>query len=292
MHFTEPVYRHPYWPTWPLIEITQGCSHNRCEFCTMYRDVRFGVQPIEVIESDLDEIAQEVPRAKTIQLLSGDPLALPYSKLVQIMEKIHEYLPDIERVYAVCRVDNFRNKTVDELKRLHDLGLEEVSLGIESGDDWTLDRVNKGYLAKDVAEQCAKLDEAGIKYWLTFMNGIAGREHSHDHAVHTAEVFNRCNPSTVYITSLVLFPGTPLLADAERGAFDPLSEKNLLVELRTFLEHLDADCALVTHHTASLNLSTPDFLRDKERILAALDNVIENGDIERLALKRRLKTGL
>ena len=162
MHFTEPVYRHPYWPTWPLIEITQGCSHNRCEFCTMYRDVRFGVKPMEVIESDLAEIAQDMPRAKTIQLLSGDPLALPYSKLVQVMENIHEYLPDIERIYAVCRVDNFRNKTVDELMSLHELGLEEVSLGIESGNDWTLDRVNKGYLAKDVPEQCAKLDEAGI----------------------------------------------------------------------------------------------------------------------------------
>lgn len=255
MHFTEPVYRHPYWPTWPLLEITQSCSHNRCRFCTMYEGVRFGVQPMEVIEEDLAELAQTVPHAKTIQLLSGDPLALPYNQLAPIMDKVHEYLPCMESIYTVGRVTNLRNKSVGELRRLKELGLKEISLGVESGDDWTLDRVDKGYHAQDVVEQCRKLDEAGIAYWLTFLNGVAGREHSRDHAVHSAEVFNECNPLVVYVTSLVLFPGTPLLEDAESGAFDPLSEQEMLEELRTFLQHLQADCDLVTHHTSSVNLS-------------------------------------
>lgn len=247
---------------------------------------------MEVIEEDLVELARTVPHAKTIQLLSGNPLVLPYDHLAPILEKIHEYLPDMERIYTVGRITDLRNKNVDELKKLKDLGLVEVSLGVESGDDWTLDRVDKGYHAEEIIEQCAKLDEAGIEYWLTFMNGIAGREHSHDHAVHSAKIFNQCNPSVVYVTSLVLFPDTPLLEEVERGEFDPLTEKDLLVELRTFLNHLKTDCRLVTHHTSSLDLSTWNFLRDKEKILALLDDTIENGDIEQLALKRSLKTGL
>lgn len=292
MHFTEPVYRHPYWPTWPLLEITQGCSHNRCKFCTMYSNVKFGVQPMETIEEDLAELAQTVPRAKTIQLLSGDPLALPCRQLAPILEKVHEYLPEMESVYTVGRATNLRNKTVEELRMLKSLGLGEISLGIESGDDWTLDRVDKGYHAEDVVEQCNKLDDAGIAYWLTFMNGIAGREHSRDHAVHTAKIFNECNPIVVYVTSLVMFPGTPLLEEAQRGEFEPLTEKELLVELRTFLEHLEAECRLVTHHTASVDLSCKDFPASKARLLAELDDVIENEDMDTLALMRSLKFGL
>ena len=98
------------------------------------------------------------------------------------MEKVHEYLPAMESIYTVGRVTNLRNKSVDELKRLRDLGLREISLGIENGDDWTRGRVDKGYHAEEVIEQCQKLDEAGIAYWLTYMNGVAGREHSLDHA--------------------------------------------------------------------------------------------------------------
>ena len=292
MHFTDPVYRHPYWPTWPLLEITRGCSHSRCRFCTMYDGVGFGVQPMEVIEKDLAELARTVPDARTIQLLSGNPLVLRSEQLAVVMERVHEYLPKMENIYTVGRVTDLRDKTVEELRELRGLGLKEISLGVESGDDWTLDRVDKGYHAEEVIAQCRKLDEAGIAYWLTFMNGIAGRGHSLDHAVHSAEVFNACNPLVVYVTSLVLFPGTPLLEDAERGEFEPLTERELLVETRAFLEHLRADCGLVTHHTTSIDLSCQDFLGSKARLLAELDDTIANGDMDMLSLRRSLTSGL
>ncbi|MBO7673805.1 MAG: hypothetical protein J6S63_02195, partial [Atopobiaceae bacterium] len=96
MHFTEPVYRNPYWPTWPLLEITQGCTHNKCKFCTMYKDVPFGTRKLQDIEADLRELAATIPHAPTIQLLSANPLALSYDKLRPILEKINEYLPRLE----------------------------------------------------------------------------------------------------------------------------------------------------------------------------------------------------
>ena len=98
MHFTEPVYRNPYWPTWPLLEVTAGCTHNKCKFCTMYKGVRFDVAPMEQIEEDLAELAATVPHARTLQLLSANPLALPYDRMAPILEKVNEYLPDIEHV--------------------------------------------------------------------------------------------------------------------------------------------------------------------------------------------------
>ncbi len=292
MHFTGTIYRNPYWPTWPLLEITQGCTHNACKFCTMYRDLSFRMSPMEWIEEDLQELAMSDPDARTLQLLSANPLALSYDKLVPILEMINTYLPKVEYIYAATRVTDIRNKTVGQLKHLKELGIREVSLGIESGDDWTLERINKGYRSADILEQCHKLEEAGIEYWMTFLNGVAGREHSREHAVNSAKIFNQCKPMLVGTGGLTLFPGTPLLEEAQRGEFDSLSEKEMLEELRTFVEHLDIDCSFTTHHTVAANLTGPHFLARKERILATLDQMIKQGNLDLMAAIRRNKSHL
>ena len=292
MHFTGTVYRNPYWPTWPLLEITQGCTHNQCKFCTMYKQVPFRMSPMEWIEEDLKELAQTDPEARTIQLLSANPLALTYDRLAPILEMIHRYLPKMEYIYAAGRVTDVRNKTVEELKKLKELGMREISLGVESGDDWTLDRIHMGYHAEDILEQCHKLEEAGIDYWMTFLNGVAGRSHSREHAINSAKIFSQCKPMLVGTGGLTLFPGTPLLEEAQRGEFDPLTEKEMLEELKLFVENLTVDCSFITHHTVAANLTGPNFLSRKEKIVDALDNAIRHGDLDRMAAIRRNKRTL
>lgn len=150
MHFTGEVYRNPYWPTYPLLQITQGCTHNSCEFCSMYKGIPFHKQPMEYVEQDLKEIASVMPHARIIQILSANPLALSFTNLKKFFDKIHKYLPDMEYIYAWTRVTDITSKNVEQLKALRELGLREISLGIESGDDWTLDRVHKGYHSEDI----------------------------------------------------------------------------------------------------------------------------------------------
>lgn len=293
MHFTGTVYRNPYWPTWPLLEITQGCTHNKCKFCTMYKDVPFRMSPLEWIEEDLQELAESDPNARTIQLLSANPLVLTYDKLVPIFEMIHKYLPKMEYIYVASRVSDLKNKSVDELIKLRELGMKEISLGVESGDDWTLDRINKGYHAEDILEQCHKLEEAGIDYWMTFLNGVAGRSHSKEHAINSAKIFSQCKPMLVGTGGLTLFPGTPLLEEAERGEFDPLTEKEMLEELKLFVENLNCDCTFITHHTVSgKNLTGPDFLKRKAGIISSLEHEIKHGNLDRMALIRQNKRTL
>ena len=293
MHFTGTVYRNPYWPTWPLLEITQGCTHNKCKFCTMYKDVSFRMSPIEWIEEDLKELAQTDPDATTIQLLSANPLVLSYDKLAPILDIINRYLLKMEYIYLAGRVSDLKNKTVEELKKLKDLGMREISLGVESGDDWTLDRIHKGYHASDILEQCHKLEEAGINYWMTFLNGVAGKSHSKEHALHSAEIFSQCKPMVVGTGGLTLFPGTPLLEEAQRGEFDPLSEQEMLEELKLFVEHLTCDCSFITHHTVSgANLTGPNFLKRKNKIIAALEDEFKHGDMDWMAAFRRNKRTL
>ena len=292
MHFTGTVYRNPYWTTWPLLEITQGCTHNRCKFCTMYKDVRFKMSPMDWIEEDLRELARCDPDARTIQLLSANPLALTYDRLAPVFEMIRRYLPKMEYIYLAGRVSDLKNKTVDELKALREMGMREISLGVESGDDWTLDRIRKGYHAEDILEQCHKLEDAGIDYWMTFLNGVAGKSHSHEHAVNSAKIFSQCKPMVVGTGGLTLFPGTPLLEEAQRGEFDPLSEKEMLEELKLFVKNLNVDCSFITHHTVAANLTGPNFLSRKDKIVSALDYAIQRGDMDRMAALRRNKRTL
>ena len=232
------------------------------------------------------------PHAKTIQLLSANPLALSFDRLMPRLELIRKYLPELEHMYTQTRVSDLKNKTVEQLRQLKEIGVNEISLGVESGDDWTLKRINKGYTSEDILEQCHKLEEAGIQYWVTFLNGVAGCEHSHDHAVNSAKIFNQLKPMLVGTGGLTLFPGTPLLEEAERGEFTPLSERELMQELLTFLELLTCDCALNTHHTSSMNLTGPDFLKRKPQILEALRYGIEHLDMDELTNIRQNKRTL
>ncbi|MBP5467800.1 MAG: radical SAM protein, partial [Candidatus Riflebacteria bacterium] len=272
--------------------VTQSCTHNRCKFCTMYKDIPFQMQPLEVIEEDLSELKSIAPEAKTIQLLSANPFVLTFDKLELILNKIKEYLPQIEIVYTQGRVTDLINKTVDQLKKLKELGLKEISLGVETADDWTLKRINKGYNHEDILEQCHKLEEAGMDYWMTFLNGVAGKEHSLDHAINSAKIFSQCKPMLVGTGSLTLFPGTPLLEEAQRGEFEPLSEKEMLEELKVFVENLTIDCNFITHHTVAANLTGPNFLKRKDKIISALDYAIKHSDMDKLASLRQNKVSL
>lgn len=258
----------------------------------MYKDVRFRPQPMELIEEDLQELAKLAPESKTIQLLSANPLVMTYNKLRPILEKINEYLPEIEYIYATTRVSDLKNKTVTELESLRELGLREISLGVESGDDWTLERVNNGYASQDIIEQYQKLTDAGIDFWMSFLNGVAGKEHSTDHAINSAKIFSECNPMLVGTGGLTLFEGTPLLDEARKGEFTPLNEKEMLIELKTFVEHLDCNCYFITHHTVSASLSGPNFLERKDEIVKTLNNEIKHGDMGRYAEIRRNKRSL
>lgn len=292
MHYTGTVYRNPYEPPSPLLEITQGCSHNKCKFCNMYSSVKYQPSPLDWIEEDIREIASVYPETDRLQLLSADPFVLSFNRLNEICDLIHKYLPNIEIMTMAARVDNIRDKSVEELKILKDKGILELNLGAESGDDETLKSVKKGYGSKDIIEQCEKLDKAGIDYWLTFLNGVGGVELSQQHALNSAKIFSQANPTVVGTGGLVLFEGTGLLALYKRGKFHPLSEKELMQELLLFIENLDFDGRFITHHTVSMDLNNVNFKQNKEKIIKNLQKGIDNLDMGMLTKIRNNKRGL
>lgn len=292
MHYTGTLYRNPYEPPSPLLEITQGCTHNECKFCNMYKDVQFRPSPIEWIEEDLIEISSIYPETDRLQLIGADPFCLSFERLDEICDLILKYLPNVNIMTMAARVTNVKNKSVEQLKILKEKGMSEINIGAESGDDWTLNRINKGYESKDIIEQCNKLDEAGIDYWLTYLNGVAGKEHYKDHAINSAKIFSQTNPIVVGTGGLVLFEDTELLKEYREGLFNPLDEKGLMEELKLFIENLDYDGRFITHHTSSMNLNNTNFRENKDLIIKSLEDGIENFDMEQLSNIRKNKTGL
>lgn len=284
MHFAKNVYRNPTYPG-ALIEVTRGCTHNKCVFCTMYKEEPFQITPIDIFKEDLQELWSYYPETTQMQWVGGNPFALPADKLKERAELAYKQFPKLEHIGMFSRVTDIKRKTDAELRELSDLGFE-LFVGHESGDDWTLKFVNKGHTQADILEQSARLDAAGITYGATFLGGLAPIEHSADHAIKTAQTFNQMHPYMVGTGSLVLFPGTTMEQWAKEGKFVPLTEKQHLEELRLFMNELNIPCILSAHHSSALNIDG-NFPERKSEILAKLDRVIENYDQYEEQMKRR-----
>ena len=194
MHYTGTIYRPPFEARSLLLQVTTGCSHNRCSFCTMYRDEQFRIEPLEQIEEDLEEAREYVPGVTRVFLENGDPFALSADRLEQIAVKIHEYLPKVETIAMYASIKNVIGKTDEELKRLRTLGINELNIGVESGLDEALTYMNKGYTAEQAVYELKRLRAAGIDYGANIILGCAGAKLRHENAVATACCGNSCAP--------------------------------------------------------------------------------------------------
>ena len=174
LHFTGQVWRPPYEASSQLLQVTAGCTHNKCKFCSLYHGTKFRLSPIAEVEEDLKVIQDYQPRARRVFLTGANPFALSYNRLLDLGLLIRKYLRHCESIGMFARISDIKPKTVEELKNLRHLGFDGISIGTESGDDDTLAAMNKGYMANDIIEQCKKLEEANIRYNLVYLTGLAG----------------------------------------------------------------------------------------------------------------------
>lgn len=176
MHYTGEVYRPPLEAYTPLLEVTYGCSHNACAFCTMYHHTRFGISPLRHIESDIIEISETYPRPiERIYLLNGDPFALATERLIEISNLIHKYLPEVKIITSYASFYNLKNKSVEDMKLLKKSGYNELWFGVETGDSEVLSWLNKGAELDDYYEGLRK--DEGSRYGL-FCHCYAGHKGS------------------------------------------------------------------------------------------------------------------
>lgn len=278
MKYTGPVYRPPYEANTLLLQVTVGCAHNKCTFCTMYRDVQFSMEKLEQIERDLLEAKQQHPNVRRVFLVNGDAFVLSARRLKPIAELINKYLPKVEVITMYASVNNIKGKTDIELQELRELRINELWVGAETGHAETLKYLNKGSSLEDSQKQLKRLNKAGLDFYFGFMFGAAGRGKGIENAIATAKLINETNPIGVVPTTLGANANSSLAHDIENGVYKLATELEVLEEQKKFIELIEIETEYLGIH--GINTVTFDALlpRDKEGSIRRVDAMIERLD--------------
>ena len=272
MHYEGNIIRPPSEADSILLQITVGCSRNKCTFCGAYTGERFRIKPDSIIMEDIAFAATYCRRQRRVFLCDGDALIIPQKRLINILSEIKKQLPWVTRVGLYANAKSLDLKTPDELKKLKAHGIGIAYMGLETGDDVTLKNINKGASSGHMIEMGKKAREAGIKLSITVLLGIAGRERSIIHANETGRVLSAINPEYVGALSLMLIPGTPLYNDYKAGKFELLEPDEMLKELRAMINSTNLSKGQFHANHASNYLPIKARLpKDKEATIKLID---------------------
>jgi len=274
LHYIEPVFRPPSEARSLILQVTNGCSYNKCTFCDMYtaKQKKFTPKAINELEEEIKVSALNMPGTHRFFLADGDAMTLSFRRLKETLQCIKQYFPHRERVTAYCLPRNIKNKTTEELAELRQLGLTMVYVGCESGDDKVLECVQKGETFETSKNALLKLKAAGIKSSVMILNGLGGRKFSEQHAINTAKLMNVTQPEFVS-TLVVSFPlGDERFKQGFNGDFEPLQQLELFHEIRTFIANLELSNTLFRSDHASNYLVLKGTLgEDKQQLLDKID---------------------
>jgi len=268
--YIEPVFRPPSEARSLILQVTNGCSWNQCTFCEMYTlpQKKFSLKPMDKIEDEIVKVARSGLPVRRVFLADGDAMTLSYRRLKEIMEVIRKHLPNIQRVSSYCLPRNLKNKTVDELATLREMGLNLFYVGCESGDDLVLDRVKKGENFASSLLALQKIKGAGARSSVMILNGMGGHKYSEQHARNSALLMNEAQPE--YLATLVVsFPqGIDTYQAGFKGEFEPLDQQGLFQEMYCLLDTLKLEKTIFRSDHASNYLVLKGTLnRDKARLL-------------------------
>lgn len=280
IHYELPIYRPPSEARSLILQATVGCTHNRCAFCVAYRDKRFAVRPERALFDEIDWAGGEVPQTRRVFLADGDAMALSTRRMARILERLYARLPNLERVTAYASPGNLRGRPVEELRSLREAGLTLLYVGLESGDDEVLRRIDKGATADEIVRLCQVAQEAGFELSVTVILGLAGVAGSARHADATARALSRIAPRYAAALTLMLAPRDPSF----EAAFDDPewrlpSVLESLVECRRLLAGLDADgVTFRSNHASNYLALRGELQRDRAALLRRIDAALDEPD--------------
>ena len=279
MRYHGSVIRPPSEANSYILQVTHGCSHNRCTFCGTYLDKPFSVRPVEEIMEDIELARGLMPDTRRVFLADGDALVLSTGKLVRILEKLAESFVHLERVGIYANARDLLRKSEQDLALLHSKGLGIVYVGLESGSDAVLRDVQKGATASEMLQAVRRAKASGLTVSVIGILGIAGPAGSEEHARETGRIVSEMDPGYLALLTLMLVPGTELYRQWQQGSFELLDSHAMLLELRQVIQHLEGltQCVFRTNHASNYLPLRGTLPRDKERLLAAIDGALALG---------------
>lgn len=287
IQYNEPLFRPPSEGNSLIIQVTLGCSWNKCAFCEMYTSKNFTVRKEIDVFSEIDAFIPYAAQINKVFLADGDPLVLSTPRLLRILEKLRKNFPNLRRISTYASPGNINKKSIKELKALKNAGLSLLYVGIESGDDEVLEAIQKGETFESTVKGLNKAKAAGMDCSVMIINGVGGIKFSQQHAINSAKVLNATNPKFASTLVLTAYKGLAHYQNRYQGNFVELTTIELFKELRLFMENLNLDETIFRSDHASNSLVLKGILgRDKQKFLSQIDEAIINPNGENL---RRFK---
>lgn len=270
--YDTPVFRPPSEAESFILRVTRGCAHNSCTYCNMYRGVKFEkLSDDQIMRQIAMAYSTDAEGVRRVFLADGDALVLPTERLLNILAVLKKYFPNLERVSSYAAPRDILAKSVEELTELRRAGLALLYYGMESGDAQTLKDIRKGVNDKQSIEAGKRVIAAGMKLSIMIILGIAGKEGSTRHALATAHAINEIKPTMLSALSLMLYRGSELKEQFERGEFHPLTPAQLMEELKLIMEHVDLPesehMIFRSNHVSNYIRLAATLPRDKEQLL-------------------------
>ncbi len=273
MNYVGTVYRPPSEARSLIVQVTIGCSYNRCRFCTMYKDKNFEIRSMDDIRRDFYEARERYGNLiEKVFLADGDALVLPADKLKELLALIKDLFPGVRSVTAYGSPKNILRKSPDDLIALGKEGLSMVYLGAESGDDQVLRDIEKGVTGDEIIRAGQKLKASGIRSSITLISGLGGKERLEEHALASADLISRIKPEYVAFLTLLADLGASISQDIREGKLTLLEPEDVVTEMELFLKHVDSDGTVFRANHASnylmlkgtLNRDIPALLKQTE----------------------------
>ncbi len=265
-----------------LLQVTVGCSHNKCTFCPTYKEKKFRIKSPEDIMKDIRE-ASRYKHINRLFLCDGDALIIPQVRLLQLFKDINENLIDIERIGTYANAKSVLRKSKEELIQLREMGLGIVYLGIESGNEDILKRISKGSSYQQLVEAGRRIKEAGIILSVTVLLGIGGVEDSIAHALDTARILTDIDPEYAGALTVMIVPGTPLHEEYKKGRFVLPDKFGFLRELKLIISNSDfSKCFFTSNHASNYLPLRAKLPAEKEAVVQVISSIIEKEDKEKL----------
>ena len=275
MRYEGTVYRPPSEAYSLIIQVTIGCSHNKCTFCSMYKDKKFRKRNINEIIEDLNGARKHYTNVKKIFLADGNALALKTEYLKEVLLKIKELFPECERVGIYAAPKDILRKPMDELVELNRLGLGIAYLGVESGSDEILSTIKKGVDSKEMIEAGKKVMGSGIKLSITLISGLGGKERLMEHALESARVINEIDPHYLGLLTLLLDSKAEMYGEVEAGKLRLLSPREVMEETRELIKNLKLrDCVFRSNHASNYLALAGNLSADRDRLLREINDAL------------------
>ena len=293
MNYIEPLFRPPSEARSLILQVTNGCSWNRCTFCEMYTapQKKFSVKPQSEIEQELQQVASSGYPVRRVFLADGDAMTLSFRRLRELLLAIRQHFPDVQRISSYCLPSNMKNKSVDELAELQQLGLSLMYVGCESGDDLVLEKIDKGENYASSLDALHKIKQAGMKSSVMILNGLGGQQYTEQHAINSAKLMNEAQPE--FLSTLVVsFPGgIERFQQGFGGEFQPLTQQQLFQEMEILLDTLELERTVFRSDHASNYLVLKGTLnRDKDQLLQQVRTAIHQPGV--IPLREEWQRGL